>query len=78
MGNRKSLPSAEITGDKDVTIINTQELHSQFHDEHLVKITIILVIVSVQMLMVAYKIWHKRVRRNAIKKVQSIADREEV
>lgn len=78
MGNRKSSPSAEIKGDKDLTIINTQELHSQFHEEHSVKITIILVIVTIQMLLAAYKVWHKRVRRNAIRKVQSVADIEKV
>lgn len=78
MGNRKSKPSAEVNGDKDVTIINNQEVHSDYHEEHSVKLNIILVIVILQLMFVMYKVWHKRVQRKAFRKAQSIADIDKV
>lgn len=74
MGKQNSKPQQQVTGDKDVTIINNQELHSDFHEDHVLKLNIILAIVIVQLIIVLYKLWHRRVERKAIKKVQSIAD----
>ena len=74
MGKSNSKPQADVTGDKDVTIINNQELHSDFHEDHAVKLNLILAIAIVQLIIVLYKMWHRRVERKAIKKVQSIAD----
>lgn len=74
IGNKKTKPSAEVTGDKDVTIINNQKIHSEYPDEHAMKLSIILVIVCIQLLIVTYEIWHKRVQKKTLNKVKSIAD----
>lgn len=45
MGNNKSSPRVETSGNKDTTIINTQEFITELHDAHALKLWIILVVV---------------------------------
>lgn len=78
MGKGASKPSASVTGDKDLTIINNQEIHSDFHEDHALKLNIILVLVTIQLVFVIYKIWHKRIQKKTILKVKSMADLDKV
>lgn len=72
MGNKKSTPSAEIKGDKDTVIINTQELHSEHHEQHELKLWLILCLVSIQVMYLGYKILQKRIKRKTLKLAKSL------
>lgn len=78
MGNKKSTAAkVETAGDKDVTIIANQELHTIYHDEHEIKLWLILIIVLIQLLLVFYKLLQRRERRRAFKSrrnLDNIAD----
>lgn len=78
MGKSASKPSATVTGDKDLTIINNQEIHSDFHEDHELKLNIIIVLVIIQLVFVVYKIWHKKVQKKTMQKIKSIADLDKV
>lgn len=72
MGNKKSTPSAEIKGDKDTVIINTQELHSEHHEQHELKLWLILCLVSIQVMYLGYKILQKRIKRKTLQLAKSL------
>lgn len=72
MGNKKSTPSAEIKGDKDTVIINTQELHSEDHEQHELKLWLILCLVSIQVMYLGYKILQKRIKRKTLQLAKSL------
>lgn len=71
MGNRKSSPSAEIKGDKDTVIINNQEVHSEHHEQHELKLWLILSLVSIQVMYLGYKLLQKRIKRKTLKTAKS-------
>lgn len=72
MGNKKSTPSAEIKGDKDTVIINTQEVHSEHHEQHELKLWLILCLVSIQVMYLGYKILQKRIKRKTLQLAKSL------
>lgn len=78
MGKSASKPSASVSGDKDLTIINNQEIHRDFHEDHALKLNIILVLVTIQLVFVIYKIWYKRIQKKTILRVKSMADLDKV
>lgn len=72
MGNKKSTPSAEIKGDKDTVIINTQEVHSEHHEQHELKLWLILCLVSIQVMYLGYKILQKMIKRKTLQLAKSL------
>lgn len=71
MGNKKSTPASEITGDKNIAIINTQEVHTNYHEDHELKLNIILILVAIQLTIVIYKAWQKRLKTKAYRKARN-------
>lgn len=57
-----------VSGDSNVNIINQLEQHSEFHDDHNLKLWIIIVFNIAQVLFAIYKWNNKRVKRKAFKK----------
>lgn len=78
MGKSNSKSEVIHNADPQIRIINNQELHSDDHEEQAIKLNIILVIVAIQLILVAYKMWHKRVQRKTLSKMKSIADLDKV
>lgn len=54
MGNEKSSPKVEQEGDHDLTIINTQEVHTDFHLSHELKLNLILGLLVLQLALTLY------------------------
>lgn len=48
MGNEKSSPEVKNTGNHDLTIIDTQEVHTDLHLSHDIKLNIIIGLVTVR------------------------------
>lgn len=79
MGNQKSSPAIKQSGDGDLTIINNQELHTGFHIGHDEKLLIIIILVSIQLVVMLYKLISKRERRRAANRIaKSMANLTEV
>jgi heme/copper-type cytochrome/quinol oxidase subunit 4 len=79
MGNQKSSPKVNQEGDHDLTIINTQEVHTDFHLSHELKLNIILGLLVVQLVLALYKTLVKRERKRATRiAAKSIANLNEV
>ncbi|KXJ30261.1 hypothetical protein RP20_CCG006367 [Aedes albopictus] len=79
MGNQKSSPAIKQSGDGDLTIINNQELHTEFHIGHDEKLLIIIILVSIQLVVMLYKLISKRERRRAANRIaKSMANLTEV
>lgn len=77
MGNLKS-KVVNQDDDHDLTIINTQEVHTDFHISHELKLNIIGLLV-LQVLLTLYKLLVKRERKRANKlSVRSVADLKDV
>lgn len=74
MGNKKSSPSVENKGDKDTTIINNQEMHTEMHEDNAFKLWLILILVCIQLLLALYKYLQKRTKKRTINRMKSIAD----
>lgn len=58
MGNRKSSPQVDTQGDHAVTVITTQELHTDLHESHAIKLWIVIILQSVQIIWVILK-WYQ-------------------
>lgn len=69
MGNEKSSPKVQNNGDKDTTIINNQEFHTELHVDHSKKLWYITIILTIQMLIVAYKIIQKNIKKKILQRV---------
>ena len=78
MGKTSSKSNVVHNADPQIRIEYKQELHSEYHEDHAVKINILLVLVGLNLVIVIYQIWHKRVQRKVAKKVQSIANLDKV
>lgn len=76
MGNEESSPKIDNKGDHDLTIISNQEVPTEQHETHSFMLWVILIITGLQLAITFFKIMEKRIRRNALKKVKSIADLE--
>lgn len=67
MGKPQS-KSTSVNGDPQVNIINQLEEHSVLHEDHALKLWILLTLNIIQIAVTVYK-WHeKRVRRKAYEK----------
>lgn len=73
MGNDKSKESHN-SGDPQVQVLNTLEIHAEQHKQHEFKLTIILVIVSVQLLLTMYKLYKEHTRKQALKAAKTLSD----
>lgn len=69
MGNEESSPKVHNSGDKDTTIINTQEFHTELHVDHSKKLWYITILLTIQMVIVAYKIIQKNVKKRTLERV---------
>lgn len=49
MGKTNSKSDVVHNADPQIRIVNNQEIHSEFHEEHAIKLNIILVVVSAQL-----------------------------
>lgn len=77
MGKSNS-KSVSNTGDPQVVVLNQLEAHAEMHDSHDIKLTIILVIVSVQLVAQAYILWRKHSRRQALRAAKSVLELQKV
>lgn len=73
MGTTES-KDTHVTGDPQVQVLNKLEVHENMHIEHDRKITIILVIVTVQLIITVYRLYKEHTRTQAIKAAKSLAD----
>lgn len=78
MGKTNSKSDVVHNADPQIRIVNNQEIHSEFHEEHAIKLNIVLVVVSAQLILVVYKMWRRRVQQKAIRKIKSIAELDKV
>lgn len=78
MGNKKSSPRVENNGDKDTTIINNQEMHTEMHEDNAFKLWLILILVCLQLLLALYKYLQKRTKRRTLQRIKSIAAVDQV
>lgn len=79
MGNKKSSPKTEQSGDSDVNIINTQDFHTELHLDHELKLWVIIFLISLQLAVTVYKVIAKRERKKAARMMaRSIAHLNEV
>lgn len=73
MGTEQSKESNN-SGDPQVQVLNRLEIHEEQHKQHEFKLTIILVIVSVQLLITVYKLYKEHTRAQALKAAKTISD----
>lgn len=79
MGNQKSSPKVSQEGDHDLTIINTQEVHTDFFLSHELKLNIIIGLLILQLVLALYKMLVKREKRRATRiAAKSLANLNEV
>lgn len=79
MGNEKSSPKVTQNGDHDINIINTQEVHTNFHIDHEQKLLIIMILVIIQLSITVYKLLAKREKRKVIRNnARSMANLNEI
>lgn len=79
MGNQKSSPKTEQSDDSDVDIINTKELHTDLHLDHELKLWVVIILISLQFTVTAYKLIAKRERKKEARMMaKSIAHLNEV
>lgn len=70
--------TVNLSGDPQVMIMNTLEAHSALHEDHDLKLSIILAAVVTQLLVTAYILWKKHTRRTALKAAKSVAALQQV
>lgn len=79
MGNNKSNPETSQSDDADLTIINNQDVHTEFHLGQEQKWWIIIIIVLLQLVVTIHKLVAKMERRKAIRRMaMSMANLSEV
>lgn len=47
MGGKTSKPESEVSGTKDITIVQNQEVHTEMHQAHELKLNLLVVLVTV-------------------------------
>lgn len=67
MGKQQS-KSASSTGDSNVNIVNILEHHDMLHEEHAIKLWIILAINLLQLAIKLFKWYHNKTQQKAFKK----------
>lgn len=77
MGTSQS-KETEVTGDSQVQVINKLEVHEGLHQQHEMKLTVILIIVSIHFVITIYKLYKEHTRSLAFKAAKSIADLEKI
>lgn len=70
MGKTQSSPKVDTTGDHDLTIIQTQEVHSEYHESHDVKLNIVLVLLLLLTALKLWKVYERRIRKRAYAKAR--------
>lgn len=69
----KSQSKRENSGDPQVQIVNNQNLHTLYHEEHNILLWVICAMVAVLLLMELYKKYKSGKERDAIRTARSIA-----
>ena len=78
MGKTQS-KSVENTGDAQITVIQqTQEAHSEDHQQHEILLWIVLAMVAIQLIIKLYEVYKKHERKLALKAARSVAAIAEV
>lgn len=72
MGLNKS--KVQNTGDPQVQILNQLQLHEEYHSDHDIKLNIIIVLVSIQLIITLYRIYNENAKKRALKAAKSIAN----
>ena len=76
MGNDASKPKANVKGDNDLTIIQTQNVHSEQHESHEIKLNIVLILLSIiliqKVVKVLFRILKIQAKKDAMNKLQLI------
>ena len=74
MGNDASNPKANVNGDNDLTIIQTQNVHSEQHETHELKLNIVLILLAIiliqKVIKTVFKILKTLAKRDAINNMQ--------
>jgi len=74
MGNDASNPKANVDGDNDLTIIQTQNVHSEQHETHELKLNIVLILLAIilmqKVIKTIFKILKTLAKRDAINNIQ--------
>ena len=74
MGNDASNPKANVKGDNDLTIIQIQNVHSEQHKRHEIKLSIVLILLSIILIQkvvnVIFRIVKIQAKKDAMKKLQ--------
>ena len=58
--------------------MNQLEVHEEYHAQHDLKITILLVIVCIQLAITLYQLYKVHAKRQAIKAAKSVANLQQV
>ena len=77
MGNEQSSENNNV-GDTQINILNKLENHSSKHDDHEIKLYIILIIVILQLSLTVYRIYKKFSKNQALKAAKTITKLEEI
>ena len=72
MGKTQSKAISQ-SGDPQVTVIQNQEVHTQMHEDHEIKLWIILALLCILVLFKIQSVYKKRERKTAIKAARSVA-----
>ena len=74
MGNDASNPKANTKGDNDLTIIQTQNVHSEQYESHEMKLNIVLILLSIipiqKIIKVIFRIVKIQAQNDAMNKLQ--------
>lgn len=74
MGNDASNPKANVNGDNDLTIIQTQNVHSEQDETHELKLNIVLILLAIilmqKVIKTIFKILKTLAKRDAINNMQ--------
>lgn len=73
MGKTQS-KKVQVSGDPQVQILNQLDIHEELHNQHDLKLDIILVIVCIQLLITLYKLHKEHNRKQALKAAKTVAD----
>ena len=77
MGAKRS-KSYKNTGDSQVDIVNKLELHEDYHEEHNIKITLILIVVTLLLVVTLYELYRRHSRAQTMRVAKSVAALQQV
>lgn len=66
--------SAANTGDPQVNVLNQLQVHEEYHADHDLKLRLILIVASIQLLVTFIQLWKKYHQAQTLKIKKSIAD----